>query len=273
MDPRLLDRLAADAWPALVRRPLGAWELRASAGVTKRANSVLASGDVVDQEAALDAAEAFAREHGIAPLVQIGPPSPAGLTGLLAERGAAPIDRTLVLTGSVQEALAALSTTSVSAPSVSAPSVSAPPVSAPPISAPQPRVRLAPAPDEDWLALWWSVDGRGGAEERAVAERILAGCPSSYALAVDGDGPAATGRLALVTAPDGELWGGLFALATRPDARRRGLASAVIRALLEDASGRGVARFWLQVLAENVGARRLYASLGCRESSWYEYWR
>ncbi|PPG57643.1 MULTISPECIES: GNAT family N-acetyltransferase [unclassified Rathayibacter] len=258
MDPRLLDRLAADAWPALVRRPLGAWELRASAGVTKRANSVLASGDVVDQGAALDAAEAFAREHGIAPLVQIGPPSPAGLTGLLAERGAAPIDRTLVLTGSVQEALAAL-------PATSRP--------APPISAPRPRVRLAPAPDEDWLALWWSVDGRGGAEERAVAERILAGCPSSYALAVDGDGPAATGRLALVTAPDGELWGGLFALATRPDARRRGLASAVVRALLEDASGRGVARFWLQVLAENAGARRLYASLGCRESSWYEYWR
>ncbi|PPG59391.1 GNAT family N-acetyltransferase [Rathayibacter sp. AY2B7] len=258
MDPRLLDRLAADAWPALVRRPLGAWELRASAGVTKRANSVLASGDVVDQEAALDAAEAFAREHGIAPLVQIGPPSPAGLTGLLAERGAAPIDRTLVLTGSVQEALAALPTPSRSAPSG---------------SAQRPRVRLAPAPDEDWLALWWSVDGRGGAEERAVAERILAGCPSSYALAVDGDGPAATGRLAVVTAPDGELWGGLFALATRPDARRRGLASAVIRALLEDASGRGVARFWLQVLAENAGARRLYASLGCRESSWYEYWR
>ncbi|PPF32025.1 GNAT family N-acetyltransferase [Rathayibacter sp. AY1A3] len=263
MDPRLLDRLAADAWPALVRRPLGAWELRASAGVTKRANSVLASGDVVDQGAALDAAEAFAREHGIAPLVQIGPPSPAGLTGLLAERGAAPIDRTLVLTGSVQEALAALSTMSGSAPSRSVP----------PRPAPRPRVRLAPAPDEDWLALWWSVDGRGGAEERAVAERILAGCPSSYALAVDGDGPAATGRLALVTAPDGELWGGLFALATRPDARRRGLASAVIRALLEDASGRGVARFWLQVLAENAGARRLYASLGCRESSWYEYWR
>ncbi|PPI41016.1 MULTISPECIES: GNAT family N-acetyltransferase [unclassified Rathayibacter] len=268
MDPRLLDRLAADAWPALVRRPLGAWELRASAGVTKRANSVLASGDVVDQEAALDAAEAFAREHGIAPLVQIGPPSPAGLTGLLAERGAAPIDRTLVLTVSVQEALAALPTTSGSPPSRSAPSGSAP--SRP---APRPRVRLSPAPDEDWLALWWSVDGRGGAEERAVAERILAGCPSSYALAVDGDGPAATGRLALVTAPDGELWGGLFALATRPDARRRGHASAVIRALLEDASGRGVARFWLQVLAENAGARRLYASLGCRESSWYEYWR
>ncbi|PPH69986.1 GNAT family N-acetyltransferase, partial [Rathayibacter rathayi] len=227
MDPLLLDRLAADAWPALVRRPLGAWELRASAGVTKRANSLLASGDVADQAAALDAAEAFAREHGIAPLVQVGPPSPAGLTGLLAERGATPVDRTLVLTGSVQEALAAL-------PALPTP------------------VRLAPAPDEDWLALWWSVDGRGGAEARAVAERILTGCPSSYALAIDGDGPAATGRLAVVTAQDGELWGGLFGLATRPDARRRGLASAVVCALLEEASRRGIERFWLQVLADNA---------------------
>ncbi|QHC54309.1 acetyltransferase (GNAT) family protein [Rathayibacter tanaceti] len=248
MDPLLLDRLAADAWPALVRRPLGAWELRASAGVTKRANSLLASGDVADQSAALDAAERFAREHGVAPLVQVGPPSPAGLTGLLEERGYAPIDRTLVLTGSVQEALAAL-------------------------PAPAPSVRVTETPDQDWLALWWSVDGRGGADERAVAERILAGCPASYALVVDGAGPAATGRLAFVTAQDGELWGGLFGLATRPDARRRGLASATIRALLEEASRRGIERFWLQVLADNAGARRLYASLGCRESSWYEYWR
>ncbi|WP_338111256.1 GNAT family N-acetyltransferase, partial [Rathayibacter rathayi] len=113
------------------------------------------------------------------------------------------------------------------------------------------------------------------AEERrrAVAERILTGCPSSYALAIDGDGPAATGRLAVVTAQDGELWGGLFGLATRPDARRRGLASAVVRALLEEASRRGIERFWLQVLADNAAARRLYAALGCRESSWYEYWR
>ncbi|NRD09085.1 GNAT family N-acetyltransferase [Rathayibacter agropyri] len=246
MDPRLLDRLAADAWPPLVHRTLGEWELRASAGVTKRANSVLASGDVADQAAAVDEAEAFAREHRIPPLLQVGPPSPAGLPELLSARGYAPTDRTLVLTGSVSEALAAL-----------------------PEAAP---VRLAPTPDEDWLALWWSVDGRGGAAERAVAERILTGCPAVYALAVEA-GPAATGRLAFVRALDGEPWCGLFGLATRPDSRRRGHASAVIRELLEEASRRGIERFWLQVLAENAGARRLYAALGCRESSWYEYWR
>ncbi|AZZ56698.1 GNAT family N-acetyltransferase [Rathayibacter iranicus] len=247
MDPRLLDRLAAEAWPPLVRRTLGAWELRASAGVTKRANSVLASGDVADQAAAIDEAEAFAREHRIPPLLQLGPPSPAGLPELLSARGYTPTDRTLVLTGSVSEALAAL-----------------------PEAA---SVHLAPTPGEGWLALWWSVDGRGGAAERAVAERILTGCPAVYALAVDEDGPAATGRLAFVRALDGELWCGLFGLATRPDCRRRGHASVVIRALLEEASRRGIERFWLQVLAANAGARRLYAALGCRESSWYEYWR
>ncbi|WKK72927.1 GNAT family N-acetyltransferase [Rathayibacter oskolensis] len=130
--------------------------------------------------------------------------------------------------------------------------------------------RTTAAPDEEWLSLWWSVDGRGGDPERDVARRILEGCDSSYALLRDERGAAACGRLAHVVAPDGERWSGLFALATRPDVRRRGHASAVVRTLLEQARGE---RFWLQVLEGNAGARRLYASLGCREASWYEYWR
>lgn len=249
MDPRLLDRLAADAWPPLERRALGGWELRAARGVTKRANSVLTSGPVADVEAAIAAAEAFAREHDVPPLLQLGPaPMPAELPELLAAHGYVPHDRTLVLTGSVTEALAAL-------------------------EHPSRAVATSGTPDADWMSLWWSVDGRGGAAEQEVARRILTGCDASYALLRDERGPAACGRLAFATAGDGAPWCGLFALATRPDARRRGHASAVIRALLEQAAGRGVDRLWIQVLAGNASARRLYAALGCRESSWYEYWR
>ena len=249
MDPRLLDRLAADAWPPLERRALGGWQLRAAGGVTKRANSVLTSGVVDDVEEAITAAEAFAREQRIPPLFQLGPATlPADLPERLARRGYAPHDRTLVLTGSVTQALAALG----------------------PASAP---VETADAPRDDWLSLWWSVDGRGGDAERAIAERILRGCDSSYALLRDASGPAACGRLARATAEDGEPWCGLFALATRPDARRRGHAAAILRALLEQAAARGVDRLWIQVLADNAPARRLYASLGCRASSSYDYWR
>ncbi|MWV59160.1 GNAT family N-acetyltransferase [Rathayibacter sp. VKM Ac-2754] len=244
MDARLLDHLASAAWPPLERRDLDGWQLRAASGVTKRANSVLTSGPVPDVARAIAEAEEFARDRGIPPLFQLGPASdPADLPDLLATRGYEPHDRTLILTGSVAEALAAL---------------------------PEAGIEACAVPDDDWMSLWWSVDGRGGAAERDVAQRILAGCDSSYALLRDEGGPAACGRLAHVAAPDGEQWSGLFALATRPDARRRGHASAVVRTLLERARGE---RFWLQVLADNAGARRLYASLGCRESSWYEYWR
>lgn len=248
MDPRLLDRLASDAWPPLERRAEGGWELRAAGGVTQRANSVLTSGHVDDPLAAIEAAEAFARDRGIEPLFQLGPASlPADLPERLAARGYSPHSRTLVLTGTVAEALAAL---------------------------PEARgVRLAPAPDEAWLDLWWSVDGRGGAPEREIARRILEGCDSSYAVLDDEAGAAACSRLAFATADDGEPWCGLFGLATRADARRRGHASVVVRALLEEAHRRGVDRLWIQVLEANAGARRLYASLGCAESSYYEYWR
>ncbi|WKK72926.1 hypothetical protein Q0F99_08665 [Rathayibacter oskolensis] len=65
MDPRLLDHLAAAAWPPLERRDLGGWQLRAASGVTKRANSVLTSGPVADAVRAIGTAEAFAAERGI----------------------------------------------------------------------------------------------------------------------------------------------------------------------------------------------------------------
>ncbi|QHC57246.1 GNAT family N-acetyltransferase [Rathayibacter sp. VKM Ac-2760] len=249
MDPRLLDRLAADAWPPLESRALDGWRLRASHGVTKRANSVLTSGPVADPERAITAAEEFAREQGIPPLFQLGPATlPADLPERLSRRGYAPHERTRVLTGSVTEALAALGPGSA-------------------------VVETAEAPGDDWLSLWWSVDGRGGDAELEIARRILEGCDSSYALLRDGSGPAACGRLARATAEDGEPWVGLFALATRPDARRRGHAATVLRALLEQAAARGVDRLWIQVLADNAPAARLYASLGCRESSHYDYWR
>ena len=40
----LLDELAANAWPAMVQQGLDGWRLRASDGVTRRANSVLSAG-------------------------------------------------------------------------------------------------------------------------------------------------------------------------------------------------------------------------------------
>jgi ribosomal protein S18 acetylase RimI-like enzyme len=252
MDPRpaaaLLDDLADRGWPAAVRERRRGWILRAADGVTRRANSALPVGPVDDPDAALDAVEDFARRHGIDACVQVSPASePADLPARLAARGYVAEARTLV---QVADAGAVAGRLAAAAP-----------------ADPALEVTLADAPDDAWLDAWWSVDGRAGSAELAVARRILERGPAVYAAVRDGDRVLATARLALV---DG--WGGLFAVATRPEARRRGLSRAAMAAAVDAGSERGITALWLQVVEENAGARALYAGLGFRDASRYEYW-
>jgi ribosomal protein S18 acetylase RimI-like enzyme len=254
LDPRaaaaLLDDLADRGWPAEHRERHGGWILRAARGVTKRANSALPAGPVDDPEGALDAVEAFAREHGMPACVQVSPASePADLAALLAARGYVADARTLVQVADAREVGGLLAEDRSTDPALD--------------------VTVADAPDDAWLDAWWSVDGRGGSAELAVARRILAGGPAVYAAVRDGDRDRvlATARLALV---DG--WGGLFAVATRPEARRRGLSRAAMGAAVHAGLDRGITALWLQVVEENAGARALYAGLGFASASRYEYW-
>jgi ribosomal protein S18 acetylase RimI-like enzyme len=252
MEPRaaaaLLDDLADRGWPAEHRERHAGWILRAAGGVTKRANSALPVGPVDDPDAALDAVEAFARVHGIDACVQVSPASePADLPSRLAARGYVAEARTLV---QVADAAAVAERLTGAVP-----------------ADPALQITVADAPDAAWLDAWWSVDGRGGSAELAVARRILERGPSVYAAVRDGDRVLATARLALVGG-----WGGLFAVATRPEARRRGLSRAAMAAAVDAGRERGITALWLQVVEENAGARALYAGLGFRAASRYEYW-
>lgn len=238
-DPATLDRLADRGWPALEQESLGGWTLRASSGVTNRANSVLTAGPVPDAGAAVDAAERWYAARSLPAVFQVSPASPPELRDLLAACGYREHSRTDILIADRAGV---------------------------PSQAPD-GTRIAAAPDEAWLDAWWSVDGRGGDAERAVAARILTGGPALYASAGDPAAPDAVARLALV----GE-WGGLYAVATRPEARRRGLARALAGALASAAAEHGVQRLWLQVLTDNAAAHALYASLGFRPASSYAYW-
>ncbi|MBM7389683.1 ribosomal protein S18 acetylase RimI-like enzyme [Clavibacter michiganensis] len=252
MDPRpaaaLLDDLADRGWPAAVRERRRGWILRAADGVTRRANSALPVGPVDDPDAALGAVEDFARRHGIDACVQVSPASePADLPARLAARGYVAEARTLVQVADAGAVAGRLADAAPADPAL--------------------EVTLADAPDDAWLDAWWSVDGRGGSAELAVGRRILERGPAVYAAVRDGDRVLATARLALV---DG--WGGLFAVSTRPEARRRGLSRAVMAAAVDAGSERGITALWLQVVEENAGARALYAGLGFRDASRYEYW-
>ncbi|MDQ0825707.1 ribosomal protein S18 acetylase RimI-like enzyme [Arthrobacter sp. B2I5] len=258
IEPAPLDLEAAmDAgWPALERHDAGGWILRAAGGVTQRANSIWPrdltagqSGD--DLPGLLREARAWYRRQRLPVIFQLfdNPPASA-LHDLLDAEGFTRQSETLVMTLS-----ASADPLPAAAPVTAATGLS--------------PVELSSVPSPDWLRVWWDVDGRGGEDALATARAILEGCPSLYALVRDPNGKAAAvGRLAL---PNGTRHGGLYCMATLPDARRRGFATAIMRALLHAGVEQGVADFWLLVTAANHGAQTLYAQAGFREAGRYLY--
>jgi ribosomal protein S18 acetylase RimI-like enzyme len=248
-----LEALMDAAWPAADREAPGGWVLRAASGVTQRANSVWPrdAGDDPDRlVAALREARLWYRTRRLPLIFQVfdGPRS-AALNTVLDNEGFTRQSETLVLVRG-----------SGSAPGADS-------------GFPDPAVEIAAEPSAEWLDLWWSVDGRGGAAELAVARGILEGCPAVYALVRDDGGvPAAVARLAL---PDiehtGPGWGGLYCMATRPDVRQRGYGGRIVRALLREGDARGLDGYWLMVMASNAGARALYVGAGFLEACRYLY--
>jgi len=63
---------------------------------------------------------------------------------------------------------------------------------------------------------------------------------------------------------------GLFDIVTREGARRRGHARSLVASLLADARAMGARHAYLQVQADNTGARSLYRDFGFTEQ--YVYW-
>ncbi|MCQ9164363.1 GNAT family N-acetyltransferase [Arthrobacter sp. STN4] len=251
--PAALDELEAlmdRAWPAPVREVLDGWVLRSAGSVTQRANSVWPAAAPPDLEAAFREATAWYATRRQPVIFQLTDrPENAAVARLLDRHGYSRQSETLIMTAAGPGAA---------------------PVSGPAAgigTAPGVAVSLADTPSEDWLDLWWRVDGRGGAAERHLARSIIQGTPSLYASAVDGQGTVmGTGRLSLL---DG--WGGVYCMATHPGFRRQGIASAVLDALLGAGREAGAARFWLMATEANAAARALYESAGFAEAGRYHY--
>lgn len=80
--------------------------------------------------------------------------------------------------------------------------------------------------------------------------------------------PAAIGRCVV----DGR-WAGFAAVEVDPEQRRRGLATVVMAALARRALDEGASAAWLQVEADNAGARALYAGMGFSAHHAYHHYR
>ncbi|WP_307861485.1 GNAT family N-acetyltransferase [Cellulomonas wangleii] len=237
----------AATWPAPRVVDVEGWRVGLSGGVTRRAGSTIALGDVADLPAVVDRVERLYQADGGPAVFRVGDPqNPAGLVAELAARGYVEAAAADVL---VRD-LAAPDATSGSGPDA-------------PDRIAGVRIRVAEAPDDAWLDLW--LAGKGGA--RAASHAIVTGAPALYLTATDADGA----DLGVVRAAQAEDWVALSCLQVVPAARRRGLGRALTQEALAAAGRAGARRAFLQVEVENTAAHRLYATLGFRPAHRYAY--
>ena len=237
-----IEEAAFQAWPADEVMELCGWRLRFMHGVTHRGNAVWPNAwrDGPPLGERIDAVERFSTARGIPPTFQLTSAAcPEELDSALAARGYLIEAPVTVMTRKLSESF--------------------------PLVDRGGQATVGSKPDPDWLAV--AVDRGRYAGVGDVFLRLLErlGDRAGYALARSNGEPVAVG-LGVADGP----WLGIFGMLTVPGARRRGAASAVLRALSAWGTERGATRAYLQVEKANEGARKLYEAAGFSPS--YEYW-
>jgi len=234
-----LQAVADDGWPAVHTDRLGAWLLRAAGGFTGGANSVSVHGSPgCPAPEALDRVRAFYAVHHLRAMAQVV----SGTEWDAAFATAGWVTKPGSHAGAVVM-VAALRTALRSAHSDTA------------------EVVLGDKLDPGWLSLY----NRAADVDPVVVARVLAG-PEHVALARIGDPVRAIGRM-VVTGD----WAGMSAVEVSPGHRRQGLARQVVDALLAWAASRGARWCYLQTMAHNEAAVRLYAPYGFTTHHSYRY--
>jgi GNAT superfamily N-acetyltransferase len=233
-----LERLAARSWRGLEEQAYGGWLLRAGAGFTGRANSVLVVGEPPDDlPAAVATVARWYTERGLRPRAQVPLPGAERADAAFDAAGWTRDDDNLVLTASLDG-----------------------------WPAPAVPVDLATTPDDAWLAGY----RYRGTPLPPVAHDVLvnAADPVFAAVRCEPD-PAPLAAVARGVLVDG--WLCVTAVTVDDAHRRRGLATAVMAALGAWARERGGSSCVLQVAGANAAARSLYGRLGFTEHHRYHY--
>ena len=239
-----LQEIAARGWRSPDTSWVGRWWLRAAGGFTGRANAVLPLGSPgIPLDAALSIVSRWYEERGLPArfLLEVG----------------APLDHELQARGwmepqgrysSVLVQTAPLATAIVSVSALTHRQL--------------PPVSITAMPTDAWLRNY-----RDGEAMQATARAVLAQHPRVRFAELHAEGRLiAIGRVAV-----DERWAGVSAVTVEPAARRRGIATAVVRSLLGEAWKLGARRAYLQVEEGNVPAIRLYERIGFTTHHRYHY--
>lgn len=247
-----LEAIMAQGWPPLERARLGDWVLRAAAGFTGRANSVLPLGSPgVALSEAVDHCEGWYEERGLRRLFALFGPA-----GFAVQDD--PLGRELLTRSYEPFSSAAVMTA---------------PTRALPAETPHPRggqVRLESVPSPQWWDAWAATqDDRTNdvTAQGSAARAVLTGSPEQLFASLEVDG----GIVGIARVAFTRGWAGVFALHVAPEHRRTAVAGQLMGAAADAARSRGIRSLYMQVLKTNTPAQTLYEQLGFSIHHEYRY--
>jgi GNAT superfamily N-acetyltransferase len=233
-----MEAIAFRAWPALETEAPPGWLQRFSHGYTKRANSI----NALDPEAeitpeVIETLEAPYRRRGLPPIWRISPLAPAMTDRLLAARGYRRIDDSLVQVAAIDAGLGA-----------------------------DPAVTISAQPSAAWLAGFAELHPVSVLHRPAMTRMVQSIASLAGFALIEDSAQCLAFALGVV---DGDHLG-VFDMLVATTARRRGLARRVLRSVCAWGHAQGARIAYLQVVAGNEAARRLYADHGFETV--YTYW-
>ena len=236
-----MEQIASNAWVAEETERLGGWLLRANAGITRRANSVLPLGaPPPPHDDVIEKVIEFYKKRGLIPRFQMTSASkPIELDRDLSERG-------FSVGLQVETHTAAINHLVQKEPAFD--------------------VMVSNDISDGWMSVY---NESSGYEESSMEVRkglmkrtsLLKG----FALAKIDRELAGVGYGVVE-----DKWLGLFNIAVHPTMRGRGVALAINTALAKWGHQRGARSAYLQVESENLPALKLYTKLGFQHL--YTYW-
>ena len=233
-----LERACLTALPAPRQAFDGSFVAKLFLGGTGRGNAVSSLDPAPDPELAVRVAriEALYARHGLPCRFRLTPLDPPGLEPLLAARGYAEGEETIVHAGPLP-------------------------------AAPDPAVRRLDGPAAEWMAVVATAEYQTEARraEKLRTPELLAAQGGWFLLRENGAEAACL--FAVVDGP----YCGIFDLATHPDFRRRGLGDRLVRAAAHWAAGLGATRLWAQVASTNTASLALQRRVGLTEAYRYRY--
>ena len=256
-------RITAPGWAARHEEALGDWLLRSGSPRMRRGASALAVGDPgLPLDDALAAVADHYRGLGLEPAVQVSAPA-AGSSARDGGTDAEGLERALAAGGWLPQPWTVLAVR----PAVHLEG-----------RARTAAVELSPSPGRAWLG---ASDHRGSPLARTDLPPERDGVAVAYAGVPAPGGTAADGALAsepapLVAVARGALaqrWLGITCVVVDPAHRRRGLAGALLDALVDHLGGPAAAdALYVQVVGHNVVARAAWCALGFADHSRYRFW-